>query len=111
MSSALHYPARCWRRGPRERVAERAEDLRSRSTLRSALLTARSLGNSLATCGSRTTTFVASRTCSAYLPRTSIPKSVRLYSARSSSVARRLVLIDFSLHVLLQQRRARRQLL
>src|SRR3989338_7866449 len=92
------YPARRSRRVRVERVVGRAEDLRSRSSSRSALLTARSFGNALATFGSRTTTFVASRTRCAYLPRTSVPKSERLYSGRRSSVARRLALfIDLPL--------------
>src|SRR2546428_642 len=52
------------------------EDLRSRSSPRSALLTARSFGNAFATWGSRTTTFVAAM--------------MRLYSGRSSSACFRL---------------------
>src|SRR2546425_5251491 len=67
----------------------RAETFRFRSTPRSALFTARSLGNACATCGSSTTTLVASATFRAYLPRTSVPKSERLYSGRSSSVGLR----------------------
>src|SRR5258706_5627754 len=63
--------------------AERA--LRSRMSPRSALFRARSFGNAFATCGSRTTTFVASVTRRAYFPRARRPKSERLYSRRRLS--------------------------
>src|SRR5206468_11451932 len=63
----------------RSRVrAERA--LRSRMSPRSA-----SFGSAFATCGSRTTTFVASVTRRAYFPRARRPKSERLYSRRRLS--------------------------
>src|SRR5206468_6738315 len=63
----------------RSRVrAERA--LRSRMSPRSA-----SFGSAFATCGSRTTTFVASVTRRAYFPRARRPKSERLYSDRKST--------------------------
>jgi hypothetical protein len=79
---ARRQPAR---RSRRVRVDLLVEDLRSRMSARSALFTARSFGNAFATFGSRTTTFVASATRSAYFPRARRPKSERLYSGRRPS--------------------------
>src|SRR4029077_11005653 len=78
-------PARRTRRVRVDRVVEVVEDLRSRMSARSALFTARPFGNAFATCGSRTTTFVASATRRAYFPRARRPKSERLYSGRRPS--------------------------
>jgi hypothetical protein len=78
-------PARRTRRVRVDRVVDVVEDLRSRMSARSALFTARPFGNAFATCGSRTTTFVASATRRAYFPRARRPKSERLYSGRRPS--------------------------
>src|SRR6266849_4667191 len=65
---------------------------------RSALLTASSLGKTLATCGSSTMTLVDFLILLAYLPRTISPKSDRLYSGRDQSLSSDLAFfIDFSL--------------
>ena len=75
---------------PNLRDGSRTGRLRLRSKDRKAWFTARSLGNARATCGSRTTIFDEAATFAAYFPRTSSPKSERLYSARSSSFDFRL---------------------
>src|ERR1043166_1159362 len=64
-------------------VSERVDRIKPRS----ALLTASSLGKAFATCGSRTTTFVDSRIRLAYLPRTNLPRSDRLYSRLPQSLS------------------------
>ena len=81
-------------RGDLARTDERAGDIKPRS----ASLTASSFGNAFAISGSSTITFVDSRMRAAYLPRTSLPKSDRLYSGRDQSLSSDLAFfIDFSL--------------
>ncbi|HEX4961858.1 MAG TPA: hypothetical protein VF173_13525 [Thermoanaerobaculia bacterium] len=76
---------------------------------RSASLTALSLGKTLATSASRTTTLVAAAIRLAYLPRTKVPKSERSYSGLNSStvldlsfliagISRRFSVLTFELY-------------
>src|SRR5439155_24360756 len=83
-------PANYFADRARRRGVERVADLPSRINPRRAVFTARSFGKAFATSGSRTTTLVVSPIRRAYLPRTSLPKSERLYSRRSSSIGLRL---------------------
>ena len=81
-----------------ERVVRRAVVAATSRSPRNASFTALSLGNASATSGSNTTTLVSVAARTAYFPRSSGPKSERLYSGRSSSTGFVLVFfIDFPL--------------
>ncbi len=88
--SVYRYAAVCLRVVRLDRTLRRREERATFRRERRALFTATELRNALATSGSRTTTFVSVATRSAYFPRTSLPKSERLYSGLSSSTALRL---------------------
>lgn len=76
-----------------ERVVGRVLDFASSSWPRSAALTAASFGNALDTAGSMTTTLDSFAMRRAYFPRTTGPKSLRVYSDRSQSFASDLTFV------------------
>ena len=80
-----------------DQVVREAARLAISAKDRNAALTAAEFGNRPATSGAMTT-FELARSRSMYFPRTNVPKSERLYSGRSSSLAIVLAfLIEFPL--------------